>query len=347
MVRIPTYFNEAQLDFRPRYEWAFGNRIRHPETTRRADNILGVLKRKPKEYELRVPSQQPLALLRRVHSYNLLTLYNTAAQLPEGEDLYPNVFPREMAGKGDPMTLNQAGAFCFDAGTPLNRHTWTAAAWSAACAREAALALRKEKLSLTYALSRPPGHHAQKDAFGGYCYFNNAAIAAHVLRRVGRVAIIDIDFHHGNGTQSLFYRDSKVLVVNTHGDPREFFPYYCGFARETGAGKGVGFNLNIPLPGGTQGAAYREVLQQTVLPAVQHFDPAYIVVSAGLDMYEKDPMGGTLLTTTDFNDIGQMLGGLGVPTVAVQEGGYYTPHLGRNAHALLSGMRKGLEQSIP
>lgn len=341
MQTVPAFFSEAQLAFKPRYEWAFGKRINHPETTARAEGILGALV-KDEGFAIRPPDDVPLDILRRIHSYNLMTLYHTAEQLEEGYDLHPHVFPRDTVGKGDPTNLKQAGAFCFDAGTPLNRHTWSAAAWSAACAAAAAHALRADGRKLTYSLSRPPGHHAEHDAFGGYCYFNNAAVAAQVLKRYGRVAIVDIDFHHGNGTQSLFYREPRVLVVNVHGDPREYFPFYCGFATETGKGKGMGFNLNVPLPGGTRGAEYLKVLEQVVIPKIRHFDPAHLVVSAGLDAYEKDPVGGFQLTTDDFERVGAALGGLGLRTVAVQEGGYYTPHLGRNCLALLTGLRKAL-----
>src|SRR5690606_37161170 len=138
--------------------------------------------------------------------------------LPPGETFYPTVFPKQSQRRGDPLRLSHAGHFCFDAGTPLEHNTLQAATWSAACARSAALALGKGNCTLTYALSRPPGHHATRDLFGGYCYFNNAAIAARALRQRGhRVALLDIDFHHGNGTQSIFYRDDKVMVVNIHG----------------------------------------------------------------------------------------------------------------------------------
>ncbi len=340
MLRIPVYFHEAQLAFKPRYEWAFGKRIRHPETTRRAESILGAIE-KEGLFDLRPPEEMPLGALRRVHHFSLMTLYTTAEQLPEGEDLYPHVFPRQMRGQGDPTNLRQAGAYCFDAGTPLNRHTWSAAAWSAGCAFQAAKTLRAEERGLVYALSRPPGHHAQRDLFGGYCYFNNAAVAADVLGRYGRVAILDIDFHHGNGTQELFYKNDGVFVANIHGDPREFFPFYCGFAHETGNGRGEGYNLNVPLPRGTKGAAYLKELRRTVVPAIQRFDPAYLVLSAGLDTYEKDPMGGFALTTDDLEDVGTLIGRLKLPTLVVQEGGYYTPHLGRNAVALLHGLAEG------
>jgi acetoin utilization deacetylase AcuC-like enzyme len=342
--RLPVYFHEAQLAFKPRYEWAFGKRIRHPETTGRAESILGAIAKDPSRFQMRAPEEIPLAALRRVHHFNLLTLYTTAEQLADNEDLYPHVFPRQMRGRGDPTNLRQAGAYCFDAGTPLNRQTWSAAAWSAGCAWQAAKTLRDEKLDLVYALSRPPGHHAQHDLFGGYCYFNNAAVAVSVLKRAGRVAILDIDFHHGNGTQDLFYGDDKVLVANLHGDPRDFFPFYCGFAHETGKGRGDGYNLNVPLPGGTSGRAYMAALRRIVLPTIRHFDPTFLVLSAGLDTYEKDPMGGFLLTTDDLAEVGSLVGRLKLPTVVVQEGGYYTPHLGRNAVALLGGLVDGRKQ---
>lgn len=342
-MAVGAFFHPSQLEFKPRYEWAFGKRIKHPETTRRAESIVRSLRRRGADYELREPSASPLALIRRVHADALSTLYETAEAIPAGEDHYPHVFPREMIERGDPTNLLHAGAFCFDAGTPLNRYTNQAATWSAACAVEAARAVQGGE-ALTYAVSRPPGHHAERAVFGGYCYFNNAALAAHVLRKKGRVVVLDIDFHHGNGTQSLFYRDPKVLVVNVHGDPREFFPFYCGFAHERGVGRGEGFNLNVPLPRGTRGKAYLQALRREVVPAIQAFDPHALVLSAGLDGYEKDPIGGFGLTTEDFRAIGTLLGRLHLPTVAVQEGGYHAGDLGSNAVALLDGLRDGRQR---
>lgn len=336
--RTPVFFHAEQLAFKPRYEWAFGQRIDHPETTARAESILTALQGDAALFELREPARAPRAALRRIHAYELLTLYNTARELED--DYYPTVFPKRKQGRGDAKNIHQAGAFCFDAGTPLNSMTWTAAAWSAACAMQAAEAVA-EGSRLAYALSRPPGHHATRDLFGGYCYFNNAALAADRFRKRGRVAVLDIDFHHGNGTQSIFYRDPRVLVINVHGDPREFFPYFAGYEDETGAGAGVGFNLNLPLPRGTDGQEYLAVLDRHVIPALRNYGPDVLVLSAGLDAYEKDPIGRFTLTTRDFYAIGERLGATGLPIVAVQEGGYHTPDLGANAHALLSGLREG------
>ncbi len=334
---IPCFFHPEQLDFKPRYEWAFGERIDHPETTARAENILAALRADPERFEVIAPARVPLGAIRQAHNYKLVTLYNTASLLPEGETFYPSVFPRESLGKGDPTNIRHAGAFCFDSGTPLNAQTWTAASWSAACAFEAAGAVAKGA-PLAYALSRPPGHHATREHFGGYSYFNNSGIAARRLRRDARVAVLDIDFHHGNGTQSMFERDDRVLTISLHGDPLEYYPFYCGFPGETGKGRGAGYNLNLPLPQGTDGDAYLDALESHALPAIRHFAPEVLVIAAGLDGYYLDPIGGFALRTEDFERIGASIASLGLPMVAVQEGGYYTPDIGANAAALLTGL---------
>ena len=340
----PCFFHPDQLDFKPRYEWAFGEKIAHPETTARADGILAALEARSERYVVRAPRKVPLTDLRRLHNFNLLTLYNTARQLPQGHTFYPSVFLRDRTVRVDPTNIMHAGYFCFDSGTPLNRQTWTAATWSAACAAEAADAVRRGA-KLAFALSRPPGHHATREQFGGYCYFNNTAVAAGRLRRNGRVAIVDIDFHHGNGTQSIFWRDGRVLTISVHGDPREFFPFFVGFAAETGGAAGRGFNINLPLPAKTDGQEYLQVLERHVLPAIRHFDPASLVMAAGVDTYERDPIGDFALTTNDLRTVGEVIGRLKLPTAAIMEGGYYTPHIGRNVDALLEGLREG--QSAP
>lgn len=340
---IPVFFHDLQLEFKPLYEWAFGEKIAHPETTARAESILKALQSDPNEFEIREPRQIPPSVLQGLHHYSLLTLYQTASQLPPEETFYPMVFPRGSRVQGDPTNLHHAGYFTFDSGTPLNSRTSEAASWSAACARDAAQAVLKGGYRVAYALSRPPGHHATKDSFGGYCYFNNAAIAAKVLRRKGRVAILDIDFHHGNGTQSIFYRDPKVLVINVHGDPRDCYPYFCGLRQETGAGPGEGFNINVPLARGTDGKKYLSSIKKTVLPQLKNFDPDFLILSAGLDTYELDPVGDFRLTREDFFKLGELLGRTHFPMIVIQEGGYHTPHLGENARTLLQGVRAGVQ----
>lgn len=333
---IPCFFHPDQLPFKPAYEWAFGRRIKHPETTARAESILKALQRGG-DFDVVAPKAVPLSALKRTHSYELVTLYNAATQLPEGETFYPSVFPKEAIGSGDPTNIRHAGAFCFDSGTPLCNRTWSAASWSAACAYDAAGAVLRGA-PLAYALSRPPGHHATRRFFGGYSYFNNSAIAAKRLRAKGPVAVLDIDFHHGNGTQTLFERDAKVLTVSVHGDPREYYPFFCGFGDEKGRGAGEGLNLNLPLPGGSDGDAFMRALETHALPAIEHFAPTYLVVAAGFDTYERDPVGDFRLTTPDYRRVGAAIRALGLPTVVVQEGGYYASHLGRNVVSLLGGM---------
>jgi acetoin utilization deacetylase AcuC-like enzyme len=342
--RVPAFFHPDQLAFKPRYEWAFGERIDHPETTARAESILAALRDDDASFAVREPRPAPGGLLQGLHNGNLLTLYRTAATLPDGETFYPTVFPKRDQVAADPTRLQHAGAFCFDAGTPLSGRTWEAARWSASCAWTAARTLKEERRSLVYALSRPPGHHATRTRFGGYCYLNTAAVAVRTLRRNARVAVLDIDVHHGNGTQSLFERDPRVLVVSIHEHPDTCFPYFAGYPTETGKGAGVGTTLNVTEAAGCDGRRYLELLDQHALPAIRSFAPDYLVLSAGLDTYELDPVGRFALGTDDLRAVGERIGRMGLPTVAVQEGGYHAEHLGRNLVALMAGLKEGQEQ---
>lgn len=335
-------FHSEQLLFKPRYEWALGERIDHPETTARAESIVHALSEDPL-FELWQPPALPAAHLRGLHAPSLLHLYEKTVALQD--DLYPTVFPRGDGVRADPDNLHHAGWWCFDAGTPLNGQMWSAARWSAAAAVEAARRISQGE-GLAYSLSRPPGHHATRDRFGGYCYLNNGALAARTLRKAGarKVAILDIDYHHGNGTQSLFWRDPSVLTVSVHADPRTDFPYYTGFPEERGAGRGEGFNLNLCEERGCDGTRYRQILQEQVAPVLRAFEPAALILAAGLDTYRLDPLGKFELTTDDLREVGELIGSWGYPTVAVQEGGYHSAHLGRNARALLRGLRDGLSR---
>ena len=345
--QIPVFFHPRQLEHRPLYEWAFGEKLEHPEKTDRADRIFAALTADGPHFSIRPPKAIPLELITRIHDERLITLYKTAAEeLPPGRTIHPSVFPKRSQSRGDPRHLAGAGYFCFDSGTPLASTTWDAAAWSAACAAEAAELVGAGEARLAYGLCRPPGHHASRDLFGGYCYFNNAALAARVLRRRGTVALLDIDFHHGNGTQSLFYRDNRVLFASIHGDPREFYPYFSGYSEETGEGRGRGFTLNYPLPRGCDLQGYLEVLEEGVLPALRAFAPSYLVISAGFDTYRDDPIGAFELDTPDYHALGERLGQLGLPTVAIQEGGYCVDRLGDNVVTFLRGVKDGLAAAV-
>lgn len=335
--QVPIFFHPAQLEFHPLYEWALGKRIKHPETTRRAETIFQALKREPKKFSIVTPPKIPLKAIRESHNYQLITLYNTAAHLPEGEAFYPSVFPQRSKAKPDPNNIKHAGFFCFDSGTPLNNKVWTAAAWSAASAYFTADCILKSQANFAYALSRPPGHHASRDAYGGYCYFNNGVIAAKLLRKKGRVVVLDIDFHHGNGTQEAFYHDDKVLTISLHGDPRSHFPYFTGYQYETGVGKGAGFNVNLILKDGTEINEYVKVLKKTVFPIIKRFEPTYLIVSVGFDTYVSDPIGSFALQTSDYHAIGSLIANLNYPTAILQEGGYNAKDIGKNAVSFLSG----------
>tara|TARA_R110002072_G_scaffold276051_1_gene437500 strand:+ start:240616 stop:241599 length:984 start_codon:yes stop_codon:yes gene_type:complete len=325
------------MEFHPLYEWALGNRIKHPESTKRAESIFKELKKNKDLFELVEPPKIALTAIRDSHSYQLISLYNSASLLENENTFYPTVFPQRKSSKPDPTNIKHAGFYCFDSGTPLNNKTWMAAAWSASSAYFAAKEVFKEKSRVTYGLSRPPGHHASKDKYGGYCYFNNAAIAAKLLRKKGRVAIVDIDFHHGNGTQEIFYNDDKVLTISIHGDPRTYFPYFCGFSSEIGKGKGLGFNQNIILKDRCKLKTYLKTLKEVVIPALNSFEPDYLIISAGFDTYKLDPIGEFDLETEDYEEIAKVFKKLNLPTVVLQEGGYYTKDLGKNVVSFLKG----------
>ncbi|WP_281982472.1 histone deacetylase family protein [Thalassorhabdomicrobium marinisediminis] len=213
---------------------------------------------------------------------------------------------------------------------------------------EAALASKDVALTATalvmngeraaFGLCRPPGHHAASDQFGGYCFLNNAAIAAQYARDNGarRVALIDLDFHHGNGTQQIFYDRADVLFLSIHGDPMDAFPHFLGHADETGTAAGQGFNVNFPLPPDTPYAVWKECLDQA-LARIADYAPDLLIVSLGLDTYEHDPISFFKLQSEDYTDCGRRLAGLGLPTVFVLEGGYAVEEVGVNTVNVLQG----------
>jgi acetoin utilization deacetylase AcuC-like enzyme len=233
------------------------------------------------------------------------------------------------------------GAYCFDTATPIVAGTAAAARAAVDVALSAARAV-VDGAALAYGLCRPPGHHAARAMLGGYCFFNNAAIVAEWLRRDGgfaRVAILDVDYHHGNGTQQLFWERGDVLYVSLHADPARAYPYYSGFAAERGAGEGTGTTANFPLPAGTSLDGYATALAEA-LRLVEAFAPdAPLVVSLGFDTFERDPIGDLALRTSDYAEIGGMIGGLRHPVVALQEGGYAIDAIGANAVSFLTGLR--------
>ena len=256
--------------------------------------------------------------------------------LPAGQSIYPYVFPIRNSARPPKELAVRAGYFCIDTFTPLNANAWKAAKGAVDCTLTAAATIL-EGYRLAYALVRPPGHHAERRAFGGFCYFNNAAIAAQMLSDFGRVAILDIDYHHGNGQQAIFYQRSDVLTISIHGHPRFAYPYFSGFEDETGEAEGLGFNMNLPLAEQITSEQYLSALGKA-LKRVARFKPDYLVVCVGFDTAKGDPTGTWGLNGGDFNQIGQIIGRMKLPTLLVQEGGYRTRSIGSNARNFFSGI---------
>jgi acetoin utilization deacetylase AcuC-like enzyme len=268
-----------------------------------------------------------------------------AAAASPGQELFPDTILHPGLREGmDPTPpepndpTGRVGYWCFDTGTPILDGTYAAAR----CAVDVALSCADLVLSgerAAYALCRPPGHHAGGSVFGGFCYFNNAAIAAAYLVQRTRetVAVLDLDYHHGNGTQQIFYRRADVLYVSLHADPRRAYPYFTGFAEETGAGAGLGATANIPLGPRVDDAAYLDALEAG-LDTLTRFGPSVVVVSFGVDTYGRDPLGDFALTTEVYARCGRRVAEAARRLVIVQEGGYYLPDLGENVRQFLLGI---------
>ena len=229
------------------------------------------------------------------------------------------------------------GYYSFDAGAPFVKGTWAAIKSSYETALTAA-ALVKGGQRAAFALCRPPGHHAGAAFMGGYCFINNAAVAAQWFRDQGaaRVSILDVDYHHGNGTQEIFYSRADVQVLNLHGDPMTEYPFFLGHADEKGAGSGEGYNVNYPLPFGTAWPQWSAPLQDACTKLAA-FAPALVVVSLGVDTFEKDPISQFKLVSDDYPKIGARIAKLGLPTLFVMEGGYAVDEIGVNAVGVLTG----------
>ncbi len=253
-------------------------------------------------------------------------------------EVIPNIHPDRRDVGYPASAVGQAGYHMTDTSCPIGAATWDAAYASAQTALHAA-GLVRGGARAAYALCRPPGHHAFAESAGGFCYLNNSAIAAEYLTAQGaRVAILDVDLHHGNGTQGIFYARGDVLTVSIHADPVRYYPFFWGYSDETGDGAGKGANLNLPLPRGTGDDGFLEALD-AALDRVAAFAPTALVLALGLDAFEGDPFAGLAVTTSGFARIGAAIAGLGLPTVIVQEGGYLCPELGDNLEAVLRQFR--------
>lgn len=332
----------------PAYEFFRGERVPCFESPARAEFVHQELA--ARGHEIRAPAHDCTELLSRVHAGRYLSFLQTAwdqwlALDPANAAAqpFPSVWPvRSLRSDIEPANFTaRMGLYSMDNGSPLAAGTWAAAKAGADAAASAAKLVGSGVRS-AFCATRPPGHHAGADFMGGYCFLNNAAIAAEAFRANGcdRVAIVDVDYHHGNGTQSIFYCRADVLVASIHGDPRTEYPFYLGHADETGAGPGLGCNLNLPLPAGTQADTWLAALDAACARAAAH-RPDALVVSLGLDTFAGDPISKFALQSEDFLRVGARLGRLGLPTVFVLEGGYAARELGVNAVNVLEGFEEG------
>jgi acetoin utilization deacetylase AcuC-like enzyme/GNAT superfamily N-acetyltransferase len=292
------------------------------------------------------PEHHGLHHITAIHDSGFVAYFGKAcAQLEPGRSIYPYVFPIRNASRPPKELPIRAGYYCVDTFTPLNQNAYRAARRAVDCGLTGATAVLEGGFDLAYALVRPPGHHAERKAFGGFCYFNSSAAAAEHLSHYGRVAVLDIDYHHGNGTQNIFYDRADVLTLSIHCHPRSAYPYFSGFVDERGSGPGEGFNLNIALPERpVDGLRYREALEQALNRLIR-FRPKFVVLALGFDTARGDPTGSWLLKSKDFFENGKMIGMLGLQTLIVQEGGYKTQTLGINARHFFAGFWEGFREA--
>jgi acetoin utilization deacetylase AcuC-like enzyme len=336
---MQVFFSDVQMRHAPREFLVRGQWQPCPEKPERATALKAALLAAGHRVEL--PPAGHRAAIAAVHDHRYLAFLETAharwRELPGASTtVIPNIHPNGR-GVGYPHSVvGQAGYHMADTACPLDGDSLDAILASADCAIAAAKSVLAGARS-AYALCRPPGHHAFADMAGGFCYLNNSAIAAQNLRgQYGKVAIVDVDLHHGNGTQGIFYDRGDVLTVSVHADPANFYPFFWGHAGETGEGAGKSANLNLPLPLGSGDEAFLAALDLG-LAKVRSFGAEALVVALGLDAFAGDPFAGLAVTEDGFRRIAGKLATLQLPSVLVQEGGYLCPELGRNLVAFLEG----------
>ena len=345
-------YTQAHLAHDPTHETVLGTAIPANEVAERGERIRDALDA-DRGFEIVAPTEHGAEPILAVHDAGLLRFLEGAwpAARQQGlpysslaADTYPNRamfegLSDEAIGRlREPAAVGgRAGWWGLDTAAPIVQGTYAAARWAVDVALTTVdLVLGGEVAA--YGLCRPPGHHAARSMFGGYCYFNNAAIAAEAITKAARepVAIIDVDFHHGNGTQQIFWRRGDVFYASIHGHPERQYPYFLGYDDETGEGPGAGANLNIPLAAGTSDGEYLRAVDRC-LDAIAATSGSMVVVSLGFDTYGQDPIGDFALTTAVYHEVGRRVASLGRRLVIVQEGGYHRPSLGENARSWLRG----------
>ena len=341
-------FSAAQLGHSPSRFLSKGNIVAYPDSPERVRMLLDGARQGGAS--IHAARRFDDTIYRGVHLDPYLGFLRTAFDRwreieGAGPEMMPSLRPQVPPGFESGHVVADAGKFMMDFSCPITAQTWRAAEASAQTAVTAAdLVLKGEPVA--YALCRPPGHHAHRHRAGGFCYLNNTALAAQRLRGThGKVAVLDIDVHHGNGTQNIFYQRRDILTVSIHADPANFYPYYWGSAGETGDGAGAGCNLNLPLAVGSGDDAWLAALA-TAFEKIASFAPGALIVALGLDAHEADPLKGGNVTQAGFARIAAGIAGLNLPTVLVQEGGYLTEHLSDNLAVFLSAFEGALEAPV-
>ena len=340
---MKAFYADEQKRHDPKAFLSSGAPKPNPEQPERAERLLAGAR--AAGYTVMRTTPHGLGPIAAVHTPEYLDflehIYARWQRIPEASaEVIPNIHPIARGGSYPASAVGQAGYHMADTSCPISAETWESACWSAWSAVDAAdTVLAGEPAA--YAICRPPGHHAFADVAGGFCFINNSAVAAQRLRtKAARVAILDVDLHHGNGTQGIFYARPDVLTVSIHADPVRFYPFFWGHADERGEGPGLGYNLNLPLPRKSGDEEFLATLE-VALRRIRAFAPEALVVALGLDAFEGDPFGGLSVTTPGFARIAAAIGRLGLPTVIVQEGGYLCNALSDNLTSFLTGFGKG------
>ena len=337
------YYSEAHRKHEPPFEiFDGGLRMPYLENPDRMDKILSALQT-TNWAEMIEPRDFGLDPIYAVHDKDYVEFLASCwtewldSEAADKSTLLPATFALRRHPQKPTSLIGRAGYYMMDLSACIVEGTYQAALASANCALSAAETVANGERS-AFALCRPPGHHAGKDYAGGYCFINNASVAANRLSSKGKVALLDVDYHCGNGTQDIFYDRDDVLTISIHADPNFEYPHYAGYSNETGAGPGLGFHKNFPLEKGTDDAGYLAALEEA-LSLIRKFEPKYLVLSAGMDIYADDPLGTIKVTTEGISEIGKRISVLGLPTVIVMEGGYNNEALGRNIASFLGELK--------
>ena len=355
---IPILYSSKHIEHAPKVEFFHGRLLDYPEVPVRIENMKSALIESGMTRLIEPVTPLPESAILKVHDAGMIAhVKNIRAEIEKrstgrnspqyrssGEDelyLYPRVFAsRPFMRRLRESSIGQHGYYFFDIDAPIGTGTWEAALYAATLAYEGAEMLLRGETKAIYALCRPPGHHAGRDFMGGYCYLNNAAIAAAHLMQTGKIAVLDIDYHHGNGTQSIFWDEPNVLFGSIHAHPDYEYPYYSGHADETGGESALNTNVNLPMQPGTDSdeflAAFDQLLRRT-----RDFGAKAIVLSIGYDTYIDDPLSTFKVTEETYQQVGAALMQSGLPVLIVQEGGYQVNALGELAVNLLRGVHQG------